>query len=452
VFLSVGVNSGQPSGEVAVPVKNRDGEYDAEGAENFVKYGLRRSVPEFVEMQIEETLAQRMRDTVRATVEISPNEIWETFVRESDTVTLDYVRFSPSYYRDEVDPTDADIRAWMDENGEAVDREYQANRHRYTGLEPQVRSRHILVEAGSDASDEVREAARARATALLARARAGEDFAALARQNSDDTASARRGGDLGYNPRGRMVREFDEAQFAMAVDEISDVVETQFGFHVIQVTGTREGDVPEDEAKLELSDRLYREARAEGLAREAAEQALAALAGGMSPSELDDQLAGRTPADEGSPESEEGVDEEVVEEERNPLAPHVEHTRPFGRADTPISGPFDNGPLVRKAFELTEDAPLPEDIVQLGDDFFVFRLAERHRADRDEFDDEVRARIGTGLTAVKQREALGLYVHRLRAEAEAEGAILINDEAFLSGAEPDEEEDDGTGEDEGDED
>src|SRR4030095_7039767 len=111
-------------------------------------------------------------------------------------------------YRDTLEPTDADIQSWMSSHQADVNREYQRQRHRYTGLEKQVRARHILIKAAQDASDEVKQAARARADAPLRRVRAGEDFALLARQNSEDPGSGRRGGDLGFNPRGRMVGPF----------------------------------------------------------------------------------------------------------------------------------------------------------------------------------------------------------------------------------------------------
>lgn len=91
-------------------------------------------------------------------------------------------------------------------------------------------------------SEEALDSARAEAEALLARVHAGEDFAELARIYSDDPGTAELGGDLGWFRRGRMVREFEEAAFQLIDGQISDVVQTDFGFHIIKVERYRAGE------------------------------------------------------------------------------------------------------------------------------------------------------------------------------------------------------------------
>ncbi|HEX8116207.1 MAG TPA: peptidylprolyl isomerase [Pyrinomonadaceae bacterium] len=85
------------------------------------------------------------------------------------------------------------------------------------------------------------KAARQKAEDVLKRARAGEDFDKLAKENSDEPGAKESGGDLGWFGRGRMVKPFEEAAFALKDNEISDIVESQFGFHIIQVLGHRQG-------------------------------------------------------------------------------------------------------------------------------------------------------------------------------------------------------------------
>lgn len=101
--------------------------------------------------------------------------------------------------------------------------------------EATVRARHILLRLPPDASPQVRDSVTARAQRVLAEARGGADFASLAAQYSEEPGAADRGGDLGYFGRGQMVQEFEDAAFALNTGEISDLVQTAFGLHIIKV-------------------------------------------------------------------------------------------------------------------------------------------------------------------------------------------------------------------------
>jgi peptidyl-prolyl cis-trans isomerase C len=128
-----------------------------------------------------------------------------------------------------------------------------------------VRARHILLRIPDGADEADAAAVRELAEDLRRRAAAGEDFAALAREHSEDPGSAERGGDLNFFGRGTMVAPFEEAAFALEPGEVSDVVETQFGFHVIRV---EERDSPTlDDVRAQLRQEIQQErtARAESL-------------------------------------------------------------------------------------------------------------------------------------------------------------------------------------------
>lgn len=99
----------------------------------------------------------------------------------------------------------------------------------------QVRARHILISVAEDATEEDAQVALAKAISITQQLRNGGDFAALAAEFSDDASNAATGGDLGFFGRGQMVTEFEDAAFSLPIDEISDPVRTQFGYHIIQV-------------------------------------------------------------------------------------------------------------------------------------------------------------------------------------------------------------------------
>lgn len=111
--------------------------------------------------------------------------------------------------------------------------EYEKNKDKLS-LPEQVKASHILIRFKDDASDEDKKDAMAKIEDLRKRAVSGEDFAELAKENSED-GSAPQGGDLGYFRRGMMVPQFEAVAFSLDAGKISDVVETQFGYHIIKV-------------------------------------------------------------------------------------------------------------------------------------------------------------------------------------------------------------------------
>lgn len=440
-------------GPALTPIDFTDdgGEFSSKNVRRYINNHLRRSTDEFTHWQVRERLAARMREAVVAQVTIAPEEIQDQYARDTERATLRYAQFRESYYQDRVDASPENVRTWMEAHQTEVDEEYTRQRHRYTDLEPQVRARHILIKAAESAPEADRTAARTRAEELLHRAQAGEDFAGLARQFSEDEGSAPSGGDLGWNARGRMVAPFDEAQFATESGHVTDhVVETQFGYHVIQVVGHREGDVPEDEAKLEIATGLYQTSAASELAHQQAIRALTYLRDGHTLDELDQQLAHdwAPPPPPPVPAADGTTPPAPEEPERDPSAPQVRETRSFGRTDTPVSGAFDAGPLTRAAFEMTLEHPLPDEPMQLGSDWFVYQLTERTIATPEGLTDEVRQRIVDTLLTTKRQEAVRAFVHELRERAITDGQ-LRTEQTVLEYGDESSEHDDGDDEEEG---
>jgi peptidyl-prolyl cis-trans isomerase C len=119
-----------------------------------------------------------------------------------------------------------------------------------------VRASHILVRVDEKADAGTRKKARAEIDAVLKQARSGGDFAKLAQEHSQD-GSAAQGGDLNYFPRGQMVPEFDKVAFELKPGQISGVVQTQFGYHIIKVTDRKPArTVPYEEASAQIKQFL----------------------------------------------------------------------------------------------------------------------------------------------------------------------------------------------------
>jgi len=140
---------------------------------------------------------------------------------------------------------------------------YDKNPERFKQTE-RARASHILLRLPEQADEAAKAAVRTKATEVLKEARAGKDFAALAKQYSQDTGSAPGGGDLNYFQKGQMVPPFDQAVWAMKIGDISDLVETQFGFHIIKLTDKQaERTVPLDEVRPQVQQFLENQSRQE---------------------------------------------------------------------------------------------------------------------------------------------------------------------------------------------
>jgi peptidyl-prolyl cis-trans isomerase D len=211
------------------------------------------------------------------------------------------LRIDPVALRARINPTDAEIEAFYKSNeatfrapeqatidyvvldlaalGKGVTisedelrKYYTENASRYTQAEER-RASHILIKAEKDQSAADRSKAKARAEDLLQQVRkAPQAFAELARKNSDDTGSAARGGDLDFFGRGAMVKPFEDAAFSMKPGEISNLVESDFGFHIITLVATRGGQVQPFEAVRADIETEVRKALAQKKYAEAAEQ------------------------------------------------------------------------------------------------------------------------------------------------------------------------------------
>jgi len=160
-----------------------------------------------------------------------------------EKVALQYLKLDLADMTADVQVTEEALRKYYDEN--AASNETPERR----------RARHILIESGSDDA-----AAKQEAEAILARVKAGEDFAKLARESSDDPGSKEAGGELGWATREAYVKEFADALFGMQQGEVAGPVRTQFGYHVIQLEEVEKAHLRSfEEVRAELEPEYRRE-------------------------------------------------------------------------------------------------------------------------------------------------------------------------------------------------
>lgn len=331
-----------------------------------------RTAAEFEEAQRAQVLMDKLQELVVAGAQVSEAEVKERFRYENERVVLSYVKVAAADFLPRVTLAEEDLKAYYEAHREEfrepermrievlhfapevfaekispaeeeVQAYYDANRDDFRQPE-EVHARHILFRVEPGASAEEKEAARSKASAVLKELEAGGDFAALARQHSQD-ATAGAGGDLGWFGRGRMVPSFEQAAFALLPGAISEVVETPFGYHIIKVEDKRaERLQPLEEVRETVVERI-RAQRGRELALEAAEAAHDRL--------LDGEELARVAADAGV-------------EVRTPP--------PFARTE-PVAG-LGQDPELLKTVAETFPGEVGE-IVSLESGYVIFRVIER---------------------------------------------------------------------------
>ena len=214
------------------------------------------------------TRVQLTDDLLRAMVEnaviISDDEARREYDRRNQTLALDYLELASRKFVPEITLTDQQVEDYYKKNSEAFreperimirfidydpallgekftpsDKEIEAYYKSYaktTYSHPeQAHARHILISVPENATAKEKAEAKARAEMVLSQLKHGADFAKLAGQYSDDPGSKRNGGDLGWFSRGQMVKPFEDAAFKLKPGQISDLVESRFGYHIIKL-------------------------------------------------------------------------------------------------------------------------------------------------------------------------------------------------------------------------
>lgn len=278
---------------LSYPIFLNEGKFDRQRYSFILRQN--HMTPEVFEQQLGNDMAiQKLQAFVKRRAVVTEGDIQADFQYNHAQVQLEYIPFSPKSYEDQVTMDDKAIQSFFQEKKDRYKgpekrqiayvlfspEAYTANvkisdeeiRQYYEENEadfhepPTVKARHILFAVKEDAPEEEVSKMKAEAQKVLDQAKQGKDFAELAKQYSKDPGSAGQGGDLGYFRKEQMVGPFAEAAFAMKPGEISDLVRSPYGFHIIKVEDTKpERTVSFEEARSKIETEL-REQKARDVA------------------------------------------------------------------------------------------------------------------------------------------------------------------------------------------
>jgi peptidyl-prolyl cis-trans isomerase D len=296
-----------PVGAVLFP----DGKYigDAQYAE-LISEQLHESVDKFESDVRDQIISDRLRDLITGGVTISDAEVRDAYTKQATKIKFDYAVLSSDDLRKTINPTDTELQAFFTQNAakyrdadpesrkiawigftdndlpggkpqitDAEVQQYYTQNQATYNVDAQVKVRHILISVDPNAGPAADAAAKAKAQGILDQLRKdnGKDFAELAKKYSDDPGSKDQGGELGWLKHGATVPEFDQTAFAQKPGQISDLVRTRFGYHIIQTEDKQEAHVkPLSEVRSSIVDILTKQRDAQ--AEQAFAQQLAAEA------------------------------------------------------------------------------------------------------------------------------------------------------------------------------
>ncbi|HSP33500.1 MAG TPA: peptidylprolyl isomerase [Thermoanaerobaculia bacterium] len=267
-----------------IPLLNPDGKFV--GGELYSRYvtGMMgyQTPAEFEDELAREITLQKVESALQSSVIISPKMAGAEYRRISENAKIKYVLYPATRELAAVNATPAEVDAYYKANQQKyshaeqrdvkylladfnrlrttivpndaeLHKRYDATREDYRTPE-QAHALHILIKTDPNSPPDVDAAARAKAESLVKQLRAGADFAKLAKENSADPGSAAKGGDLGWFGKGQMVPEFEQAAFTLPLNQVSDPIKTQYGYHIIKVLERRpEGYKTYDEVKGDLA-------------------------------------------------------------------------------------------------------------------------------------------------------------------------------------------------------
>jgi peptidyl-prolyl cis-trans isomerase D len=243
-----------------------NGKFDPQLMSNYLK-NMGHTEASFTEEIKRDIVNQKFRSFIAETSRSSTKVAELNYLLDDSKVDVEYLRLDPQSFPVTVAPADVD-KFLAGADAKKVQEYYDQNKAEFN-QEAKVKARHILISftgarnASAEGSARSKDAAKALATKLLADVKKpGADFAAIASKNTDEASGKAKGGDLGFFKKDQMVKEFANVAFAMKVGQISDLVESPFGFHIIRVDAVQEAkSTTFDDAKRGIAEKIIAKER-----------------------------------------------------------------------------------------------------------------------------------------------------------------------------------------------
>ena len=280
---------------------------------DFVSNYFHTSIQDFESQVKKEIEINRLQAMVTGGITVSDQDVRTAYRDQATKIKFDYAVINGEDLRKQINPTEAELQAFFKQNAarykdaipetrklayialnqtdvqggpppvtdQQVQQYYQGHQKDFQVPE-EVKVRHILIKVPDKADAKTDAAAKEKAEALLKKIKGGADFAALAKANSDDPGSKDQGGELGMIQRGVTVPPFEKAAFALQPGQISDVIKTQFGYHILKVEEKQTAHLkPLDEVKAQIIATITRQAEADQQAAYAQQLATEAAKSGL---------------------------------------------------------------------------------------------------------------------------------------------------------------------------
>lgn len=388
--------------EIKERVFGGDQEFNKEEYIRRVNAFFQSTVPQFEEQVEKELIAEQMANLLGTGVYVSEEEARMAFKDKNTKVAIEFIKVNPKHFTAVRAITADEIKRYQDANGKQISDYYNEHIGEYV-QEKQIRASHILVKVAQNTSPTEKAALKEKAQKIRERVKNNEDFAEVAKKESDDTGSKIKGGDLGFFAPGAMVEEFSKAAFALKPGEVSEIIESPFGFHIIKQTDQKpEQKRKLEEASSEIAELLLRKAELDQKAKQLATLALTELKNGVLLEKI--KIPGLTnlKATGGQPTS--------------LFEPVANETDGFNRSAAYIPKIGKASGISDEAFKLTMATRTPADVIEANGEFFAIRLKSREDADMTKYEEQKES-IKSALVFPRRRAFIQQYLTNLKASA-----------------------------------